>query len=438
KVDDLQIHQSDVVAQTASQCFDISVWQYLSPLLTGGRVEIFNDDVAMDGTRLLDAAARRGVTILETVPSLLRVMLETPARTENLRWLLLTGEALPPQLCRAWFELHKNVRLLNAYGPTECSDDVTHYEIAGAPAQEIARMPIGHAVGNMQAYVVDRSQQLAPACVYGELLVGGAGVGRGYLNDPARTAEVFIPDPYGVRPGARLYRTGDIVRWLDGGVLEYVGRVDHQVKVRGNRIELGEIEAALSKHPFVRDNVVETRTDAIVAYVVIDDEGSVADLRNYLKEQLPDYMVPSVFMPLERLPLTSNGKIDRRALPAPSRDSVVRTMEYVAPRDEVEEEVARIWSEVLGVQKVGVHDDFFELGGHSLLATQVVSRIRGAFRIELPLRTLFEETTVGTLAAAISHVQIEQQEREDAELLDQLEQYSEDEVQAMLSEMSMS
>jgi len=153
---------------------------------------------------------------------------------------------------------------------------------------------------------------------------------------------------------------------------------------------------------------------------------------------LPDYMVPSVFMPLERLPLTSNGKIDRRALPAPSRDSVARTMEYVAPRDEVEEEVARIWSEVLGVQKVGVNDDFFELGGHSLLATQVVSRIRGAFRIELPLRTLFEETTVGTLAAAISHVQIEQQEREDAKLLDQLEQYSEDEVQAMLSEMSMS
>ena len=438
KVDDLQIQQSDVVAQTASQCFDISVWQYLSPLLTGGRVEIFNDDVAMDGTRLLDAAARRGVTILETVPSLLRVMLETPARTENLRWLLLTGEALPPQLCRAWFELHNNVRLLNAYGPTECSDDVTHHEIAGAPAQEIARMPIGHAVGNMQAYVVDRYQQLAPACVYGELLVGGAGVGRGYLNDPARTAEVFIPDPYGVRPGARLYRTGDIVRWLDGGVLEYVGRVDHQVKVRGNRIELGEIEAALSKHPSVRDNVVETRTDAIVAYVVIDGEGSVADLRNYLKEQLPDYMVPSVFMPLERLPLTSNGKIDRRALPAPSRDSVVRTMEYVAPRDEVEEEVARIWSEVLGVQKVGVNDDFFELGGHSLLATQVVSRIRSAFRIELPLRTLFEETTVGALAAAISHVQIEQQEREDAELLDQLEQYSEDEVQAMLSEMSMS
>ena len=165
---------------------------------------------------------------------------------------------------------------------------------------------------------------------------------------------------------------------------------------------------------------------------------SVADLRNYLKEQLPDYMAPSVFMPLERLPLTSNGKIDRRALPAPSRDSVVRTMEYVAPRDEVEEEVARIWSEVLGVQKVGVNDDFFELGGHSLLATQVVSRIRSAFRIELPLRTLFEETTVGALAAAISHVQIEQQEREDAELLDQLEQYSEDEVQAMLSEMSMS
>jgi amino acid adenylation domain-containing protein/FkbM family methyltransferase len=444
KIADLRISESDVVAQTASQCFDISVWQYLVALLTGGRVEIFDDGIAMDGTRLLDAAARRGVTILETIPSLLRVMLETEAHgsTENLKWLLLTGEALPPQLCRKWFERHKDVRLLNAYGPTECSDDVTHYEIAEAPAQELARMPIGGAVGNMQAYVVDRSQQLVPVGVFGELLVGGEGVGRGYLNDPARTAEVFIPDSYGAHAGARLYRTGDVVRWLDGGVLEYIGRLDHQVKVRGNRIELGEIEAVLSKHPGVRDNVVETRTDedgsrVVVAYVVLDESLNIAELRSYLKERLPDYMVPSVFMPMEQLPLTPNGKIDRRALPAPSRDELVRVMDYVAPRDEVEEELARIWGEVLRVEKVGVNDDFFELGGHSLLATQVVSRIRSAFEIELPLRTLFEEQTIASLAAAISQMQFEEQAREDAKLLDQLEQFSEEEVQAMLSEMSI-
>jgi amino acid adenylation domain-containing protein/FkbM family methyltransferase len=445
KIADLHIQDSDIVAQTASQCFVVSVWQYLAALLTGGRVEIFDESIAMDGTRLLDAAARRGVTILETVPSLLRVMLETEqdASTEKLKWLVLTGEALPPQLCRAWIERHKNVRLLNAYGATECSDDVTHYEIDEAPAEELACMPIGHAVGNMQAYVVDRFQRLAPMGVFGELLVGGEGVGRGYLKDPARTAEVFIPNIYG-GPGARLYRMGDIVRWLDGGVLEYIGRVDHQVKVRGNRIELGEIEAVISKHPAVRDNVVESKADEdgtrlVVAYVVLNDEASsnLTDLRSYLKEQLPDYMIPSVFMPLERLPQTPNGKIDRRALPTPGHDEFVRVMDYVAPRDLNEEELARIWSEVLGVEKIGVDDDFFELGGHSLLATQVVSRIRRAFQIELPLKTLFEQTTVATLSNAIAQMQREEQEHQDAELLDQLEQISEAEVQAMLNEMSI-
>ena len=220
KIVDLRITESDVVAQTASQCFDISVWQYLAALLTGGRVEILDENIAMDGTRLLDVASSRGVTILETVPSLLRVMLENEehAATENLKWLLLTGEALPPQLCREWMERYQDVSLLNAYGPTECSDDVTHYEIAEAPQRELARMPIGNGIGNTQLYVVDRFQQLAPAGVFGELLVGGEGIGRGYLNDARRTAEVFIPDGYGARPGARLYCTGDIVRWLDGGV----------------------------------------------------------------------------------------------------------------------------------------------------------------------------------------------------------------------------
>jgi len=424
-----------------------SVWQFLAALLTGGRIEIFDENIAMDGTRWLETASSRSVTILETVPSLLRVMLDTEAHApvENLKWLLLTGEALPPPLCREWLQRYEGVRLLNAYGPTECSDDVTHYEIAEAPAEELARMPIGAGVANTQLYVVDRFQQLAPAGVFGELVVGGDGVGRGYLNDAGRTAEVFIPDGYGARPGARLYRTGDIVRWLDGAVLEYIRRVDHQVKVRGNRIELGEIEAALSKHPAVRDNVVETRTDEdgsrfVVAYVVLDDEvtSDLNELRGYLKEQLPDYMVPSVFMPLARLPLTANGKIDRRALPAPSREALVRVREYVAPRDEVEAEVAQIWSEVLGIEKAGVTDDFFELGGHSLLATQVVSRIRKSFEIEVPLRMLFEQTTIATLSTAIAQMQRDEEERADAELLAQLEQFSEAQVQTMLTEMSIS
>ena len=278
KVHELNLSAGDVVAETASQCFDISVWQFLAALLVGGRVEVFPDEVAHDGPRLLEATEERAVTILETVPSLLRAMLDGGVRPgglslEALRWMILTGEALPPELCRRWLELYPRIPVLNAYGPTECSDDVTHHVASEPPPPEVVHMPIGRPIINTQLYILDRHlRPLARGC-RGELYVGGDGVGRGYLHDPARTAELFVPDALSGEAGARLYRTGDATRFLPGGTIEYLGRVDNQVKLRGFRIEPGEIEAALAQHPEVREAVVvahegEAGDAHLVAYVV--------------------------------------------------------------------------------------------------------------------------------------------------------------------------
>jgi amino acid adenylation domain-containing protein/non-ribosomal peptide synthase protein (TIGR01720 family) len=295
KVYELGLDAADTVAQTASQCFDISVWQFLAALVVGGRVHILPDEIAHDPAALLETVETGSISILETVPSLMRVLLDEvahrgAARLElaALRWLIPTGEALPPDLCRLWLQVYPRVPLLNAYGPTECSDDVTHHRLPEPPAEEVGSIPIGRPVANLRLYALDPALLPAPGGVAGELFVGGAGVGRGYLGDPARTAEVFVPDPFSGEPGARLYRTGDLGRRLADGTLEFLGRVDHQVKVRGFRIELGEIETALRAHPAVKDTAVLAREDAaghsrLVAYVVQDpaaepaDEGAAAE-----------------------------------------------------------------------------------------------------------------------------------------------------------------
>jgi amino acid adenylation domain-containing protein len=451
KIRALRLSAADRVAQNAAQTFDVSVWQLLAALLVGGAVEILPDEVADDPQRLLAAAASGRITVLETVPSLLRVLLEeaggAPARRElrHLRWMLATGEALPPEICRAWFDRYPGIALLNAYGPTECSDDVSHHEIRQWPEHEIRqgpeheirqwpeqeirrrpapaaagaspppqRVPIGRPIGNLRLHVVDRGLGPLPIGVPGELVVGGAGVGRGYLGEPARTAESFVPDPWAEEGGARLYRTGDLARLLPGGALDLLGRLDHQVKVRGFRIEPGEIEAVLAEHPGVRQAVVVTRElpgrpgDArLVAYVVAQEEASPPpeELRALAAERLPDAMVPAVVVVLPTLPLTAHGKIDRRALPAPEAAPVPERGRYVAPRNPLEQELAGIWASLLGVEAVGVDDDFFHLGGHSLLAARVVSRVRTAFGVELPLATFFAASTVGALAEAISVAQ---------------------------------
>jgi amino acid adenylation domain-containing protein len=412
KVEDLELTGADAVAQNASQSFDISVWQLLSALVTGGRVHVYPDEVAHDPRALLAAAERDGLTILEVVPSVLAAMLESGERPPlaKLRWMIPTGEALPPELCRRWLALYPQIPLLNAYGPTECSDDVSHHAIREAPAAAVVHMPIGRPVANTQLYVVDRELRLLPPGVAGELCVGGLGVGRGYLAEPARTAEVFAPDPF-VGEGARLYRTGDLARWLPSGEIEFLGRVDFQVKVRGFRIEPGEIESVLDRHPGVYQAVVlaleHEGEKRLVAYAVPHAGGTleVQDLRGFVKERLPEYMVPAAFVVLPELPLTPNGKVDRRALPAPAWGADDE-QGYVEPRNEIEEALAELWKDILRVDRVGAFDNFFERGGHSLLATQLVSRVQQTFEIDLKLRSLFEAPTLAELALVVEELMI--------------------------------
>ncbi|HVR95483.1 MAG TPA: amino acid adenylation domain-containing protein, partial [Thermoanaerobaculia bacterium] len=408
KIEDLRLTAADAVAQTASQCFDISVWQFLAGLAVGGRVHIYDDDVAHDPSRLLAAVEADGVTVLETVPSLLRLMIEQADRPPlaALRWMIPTGEALPPEVSARWLAAYPAVPMVNAYGPTECSDDVTHQLLDRPLPEGMARVPIGRPVRNTRLYVVDRGLQPVPAGVAGELCVGGTGVGRGYLNAPEKTAAVFVPDPFAEEPGLRLYRTGDLARRLADGTLDFLGRIDHQVKVRGFRIELGEIEAVLAQHPAVRQAVVLVQEDVLVGYLVAPTENAEVDLRGYLSERLPEYMVPAAFVTLETFPLTPNGKIDRKALLALGGASFAPRVEYLAPRTPVEETLAGIWAEVLKVPRVGVHDNFFEIGGQSLLATQVVSRIREVFQAELPVRVMFQRPQVGALAEAIEEAML--------------------------------
>jgi acyl-coenzyme A synthetase/AMP-(fatty) acid ligase len=390
----------------------------LVALLVGGRVHIFPDAIAHNPAYLLEQVDRHGISILETVPSLLRAMLEvyeedgaSKPLLKKLRWLIPTGEALSANLCRRWLRLYPHVPLLNAYGPTECSDDVTHHPIYQPPAETESYMPIGRALMNTRLYVLNPLMIPVPIGVNGELYVGGVGVGRGYLHDAQRTAQSFIPDPFSIEPGAMLYKTGDLARYLPDGTLEFLGRIDHQVKIRGFRIELGEIETVLKRHPAVRDVIVVAREDVpgdqrLVAYVVLDKERLVAvsDLQNHLVKHLPAYMIPSAFVLLEALPLNSNGKVDRRALPAPDVTRPELREAFVAPRTPIEEMVTGIWSQVLGIEQIGIHDDFFELGGHSLLVMQVTSRLRTILQVDVSLRSFFEAPTIAELSKIIEQV----------------------------------
>ncbi|MBW4632892.1 MAG: amino acid adenylation domain-containing protein [Iphinoe sp. HA4291-MV1] len=440
KAQDLHLSDRDTVAQTAPASFDISVWQFLVALLVGGQVHIIRDEIAADPAQLLTVVEHQGISILEIVPSLLRMILQEIDRNDStrpqlskLRWLLLTGEALPPQLCRHWLEYYPIIPMMNAYGPTECSDDVTHYPICEPPSEEMLNLPIGRAVLNTQLYVLDSQLQPVPLGVAGELYVGGVGVGRGYLHNPQQTQRAFIADPFAQQEGARLYKTGDKARYLKDGNIEFLGRIDYQVKIRGFRIELGEIEVVLSQHPSVQEAVVIAREDQpgnkrLVGYVVPKSELTVtsSELRSFLKEKLPDYMVPSAFVTLEKMPLTPNGKVDRKALPEPDPTHSELEGTFVAPRTPVEEVLADIWTEILGLEQVGIHHNFFELGGHSLLATQVISRIYDVFQVKLPLRTLFETQTVADLAVSIVRSMAEETEQEEmARILAELEELEE-------------
>jgi amino acid adenylation domain-containing protein len=405
---------ADVWTLFHSIAFDFSVWELWGALLYGGRLVVVPYWTSRSPADFHALLVRERVTVLNQTPSAFRQLIRAeegagPGQLA-LRLVIFGGEALDFQGLRPWLERHGDRRpqLVNMYGITETTVHVTYHPVALADLRAGASV-IGVPIRDRQVYVLDGKKQLCPVGAPGELYIGGGGVARGYLNRPALTAERFVPDPWSPDPSARLYRSGDLARWLPGGRLEYLGRIDQQVKVRGFRIELGEIEAQLSSHPGMRECVVVCREDVrgdrrLVAYVVGRDGQALdaADLRARLRERLPEYMVPSAFVALSALPLNGNGKVDRCSLPAPAGRAAVGC-EHVAPCGPVEEALAAIWSSVLGVERVGAADNFFELGGNSLLAAQVVSRIRQDLAAEVPLRALFEAPTVAGLATAVDN-----------------------------------
>jgi amino acid adenylation domain-containing protein len=385
----------DRVLQFASLSFDAAAFEMILALAWGASLCVAPREELLPGPKLLALLRKHAVTTVILPPSALAALPveELPA----LRTISVAGEAFPAELAARWGARH---RLLNLYGPTEG----TIWSSAGECADTARKPDIGPPVGNVRAYVLDAGLQPLPVGVPGELYLGGAGVARGYLGRPGLTAERFVPDPFGGAPGARLYRTGDRVRWLASGRLDFMGRVDNQVKVRGFRIEPGEIETRLAEHPAVSDAVVLVREDKpgdrrLVAYY-LGEAVEIEALRAHLSQRLPEYMVPAAYLRLERLPLTPNGKVDRRALPAPERSSY-GTRGYQAPRSEAERTVAAVWAEVLGVESVGAHDRFFDLGGHSLLLVRVQGRLVEAFGRPVPITHLFSYLTVSALAAAL-------------------------------------
>jgi len=383
--------------------FDAAGRELYPTLLTGGRLVIAEADGHRDSRYLAATLCDAGISIFHCVPSLLQFLVEEPAFDDcfALRAVMCGGEALPIQAV-ARFRRRSRARLYNVYGPTETIIDSTYWLCEEADG--LSSSPIGRPIPNACIYILDSALSPLPIGVAGHMHIGGVGLARGYLNRPDLTAEKFIPDPFSAEPGARLYRTGDLARYLHDGNIEFLGRADHQVKIRGFRIELEEIEAALGQHPAVRQVAVLAREDApgekrLVAYVVA--ESTAGELRRSLKDKLPDHMVPALFVLLDALPLLSNGKIDRRALPAPDRARPELDNAFVAPRTPTEELLAEIWTQLLDIEVVGIRDNFFDLGGHSLLAIQVASRMREAFEVEIPLRRLFEVPTVAGLAESI-------------------------------------
>ena len=408
-----QLDAADCILQKTPFSFDVSVWEFFWPLMFGARLVVARPEGHKDNDYLVQIIIEKKITTIHFVPSMLQLFLEAKdvKKCNSLRQVICSGEALPLDLQNRFFT-RLDAKLHNLYGPTEAAVDVTYWECRRE--SDLRTVPIGRPIANTQLYILDRCMQPVPIGLSGELHIGGVQVARGYVNQPDLTAEKFIPDPFNDNPDARLYKTGDLARYLPDGNIEYSGRLDHQVKVRGFRIELGEIESVLSQHPVVHEAVVLAREDVpddkrLVAYIVSNQQSplSIKELRNFLKEKLPEYMVPAAFVPLETLPLTSNGKVDRRALPAPESERQSEEA-YVAPQNELEKIIAGIWQELLNVEKIGVHDNFFDLGGHSLLIVQVHSRLHEVVDKELSITDMFRYPTIEKLTKYLIQEQNEE------------------------------
>jgi amino acid adenylation domain-containing protein len=412
-------------------------------LFSGGCLHILRQDLALEPRLFSDYVSRHAIDVLKIAPSHLQALLADNNSEGMLprKYLVLGGEALSRQLLDSILATSPACRILNHYGPTETTVGSLTLNASEQELSDLARtVPIGRPIANTQIYILDKHQQLCPTGVAGELYIGGAGVAAGYQNDSEQTAARFVPDLFSTNPGSRIYRTGDLARYLPDGTIEFLGRGDHQVKVRGYRIELGEIESTLTEHPLIRQAIVVLRHDGgrerLVAYVMssqLRPENTV-EITEFLKERLPDYMVPAPIVVMRAFPTTPNGKVDRAALPAPEAAQGANRV-VIAPQTFVEIELAEIWGSLLGIEEFSVHDDFFDLGGHSLLATQVVSRVRKAFDKEIPLRTIFDAPTIAKLAAAIEEAPVAVSADLQLEL-DAIESLTEEEAERLLRDQS--
>ncbi|WP_147473620.1 AMP-binding protein, partial [Pseudomonas ficuserectae] len=394
---------SDTVLQKTPFSFDVSVWEFFWPLMTGARLAVALPGDHRDPERLVQTIRVHQVTTLHFVPSMLQAFLTHPQveSCNSLRRVVCSGEALPAELAGQVLKRLPQAGLFNLYGPTEAAIDVTHWTCT---PDDVLSVPIGRPIDNLKTHILDDGLLPAAQGVAAELYLGGIGLARGYHNRAALTAERFVPDPFDEQ-GGRLYRTGDLARYRDEGVIEYAGRIDHQVKIRGLRIELGEIEARLHEHAGVREaNVIDIDGPSVkqlVAYLVRTDAAQDSDalretLKTHLKAHVPDYMVPTYFVFIDVMPLTANGKLDRRALPKPD---VARSQQgHVAPRTEFEQRLAALWEQVLQVERVGLNDNFFALAGHSLLAVSLAGRIRETFDVSIKLHDFLLMQTLGELA----------------------------------------
>jgi amino acid adenylation domain-containing protein len=388
-------------------------------LISGGTLHVIGYEMATDGSRFAQYATQYGIDVLKIVPSHMAALLQSQADSEDAkkllprRYLIFGGETLKPQLLEKIEALHPGCTVLNHYGPTETTVGSLTLKLDEYDwkAEPLSSIPIGRPIQNTQVYVLDQNLEPVPVGVTGELYIAGAGVTAGYLNQPGKTAERFLMNPFSADANAKMYRTGDLARYGEGGEIEFLGRGDDQVKVRGFRIELGEIEAVLARHAGVKQALVLARENEqgekrLLAYVVAQaKELTGEDLREHLKQELPDYMVPQAIAILAKFPLTPNGKIDRNALPEPEQATAKRA--YIAPRTETEKKIAEIWAEVLRrqIDTISIDDNFFDLGGHSLMATQVVSRIRERFSLAIPMRAMFDRPTIARLGETVTEAQ---------------------------------
>ena len=417
--DELELTEDFCFLQSAPSSTDISVWQFLAPLLIGGKTAIVDIETVAIPDQLFKVLFSEKVTVVELVPALFTSLLEYASGLPkhkrvlpNLKWMMLSGESVSPKLVNKWLEIYPHIRIANAYGPSEAADDITQF-IADKPFSENQRtVPIGKPLANLNLYILDSEMKLLPIGAPGEICVSGIGVGAGYWKNEQKTKDSFVPNPFthGRKnlPENRqdlIYKTGDLGRWLSNGNIEFLGRIDHQVKIRGFRVELGEIETFLGQHQSVKEVVVVVHQEEadnlqLVAYVVASTEEvpSINELRSFLKEKLPDHMIPSFFVMLENLPLAPSGKVDRKALPKPDNLRPELDTAYVSPRNEIERKVADIWQKVLNVEKVGIQDNFFDLGGHSLSVLQVYSKLRELFPNNLVMTDLFKYPTISSIS----------------------------------------